>query len=81
MFIFDLIVSQLKPLLKKIDLEYEDASKHVIAWQASDAIKNLNITMVDSNNAANSIYVGSYGKLLIIQFPNLFLNPPFFIRC
>jgi hypothetical protein len=35
--------------------------------------------MVDSINAANSIYVGSYGKFLIIQFPNLFLNPtPFF---
>ncbi|KAI8881090.1 hypothetical protein K501DRAFT_8835 [Backusella circina FSU 941] len=52
------------PLPTKTDLEYEDASKHVIAWKASDAITNLNITMVDSNNAANSIYVGTFAASL-----------------
>lgn len=44
-----------------LGLSFEEASKHIVAWQAPNGMKQVNITMVDNVSSDNSVYIGTFG--------------------
>lgn len=48
-----------------IGVVFDDNSKHIVAWQAADSIKQVNLTLVSNQNPSSTAYIGTYGKLQI----------------
>jgi hypothetical protein len=53
-----------------IGLSWEEFSKHVVAWQAPDGMKQVNVTLVDNVYETNQAHIGSFGKNQLIKYYN-----------
>lgn len=47
-----------------IGLSFEESTKHVVAWQTVQGLKQVNVTLVDNLYENNKAHIGSYGKLI-----------------
>ncbi|ORE13333.1 hypothetical protein BCV71DRAFT_258659 [Rhizopus microsporus] len=43
---------------------FDDNSKHIVAWQAADSIKQVNLTLVSNQNPSSTAYIGTYDATL-----------------
>ncbi|KAI8636689.1 hypothetical protein BD408DRAFT_437664 [Parasitella parasitica] len=52
-------------------LSFEEGSKHFVAWQAPNGIKQVNITMIDNASLNNQVHIGTLDtdRLVTNEFP------------